>query len=219
MTDENENPTTIATDQKAAKASHGNLKKAACATALASLLAVGGVMAYLTSTDAAENRFSLAEKIEIDVVEPSWVEADASGMLPNMTVAKDPAVKNVSDVEGWIAMTIEVPTKSIQLVGESAAANHELVEYTINNGWTETGSATYDASTGMTTHTYLYGNKLPAGATTDSLFDDITLVNMIEGQIPNAELQQSLNVYGYAIQSHGFADVEAAWAAYRAQNA
>lgn len=223
MTDEtSENP--VETEQMGeaavrASSKRTNLKKATCATALASLLAVGGVMAYLTSTDAAENEFSLAEKIEISVVEPNWVEADAQAMLPTMTVAKDPAVKNVSDVEGFIAMKVEVPTMNVKLVGDAAAADHELVTYAVNDGWTETGTATYDAATGMTTHTYLYKDALAAGGTTKSLFDNITLVNLVEGQITGSDLNQSLNVHGYAIQSHGFSDVASAWAAYLGQNA
>lgn len=218
MTDDRKE-NSVEIDQKRGDAKHRNLKKATCTTALASLLAVGGVMAYLTSTDAAENDFSLAEKIEISVVEPNWVEADAQGMLPTMTVSKDPAVKNISDVEGWIAMQVEVPTMNVKLVGDTAAANHELVTYSVNEGWTETGTASFDATTGMTTHTYLYKDALAAGNTTKSLFDNITLINLVEGQISGDDLNQSLNVRGYAIQSHGFSDVDSAWAAYLGQNA
>lgn len=217
MTDNNTN-TAEEIEQKGIMAKHTNLKKATCATVMAGLLAAGGVMAYLTSTDAAENNFSLAEKIEIDIVEPNWVEADAAAMLPTMTVAKDPAITNISDVEGWIAMKVEVPTMNVKLADESSPSSHELVTYSVNDGWTETGAASYDATTNMTTHTYLYSDALAAGSTSKALFDNITLINLADGQIAADNLNQSLNVYGYAIQTHGFDNVGAAWAAYQGQN-
>lgn len=194
---------------------------------LAASLCMGGVMAYLTATDSATNNFTVAEKLAIEVVEPNWdpTDADNNGVpdaaedvLPGQTVSKDPQIKNLTSVESYAIMQVDVPTKTVQLEGEDAAAQHELFTYTVNAGWTEQGTGTYNAETGMTTHTYFYDTTLAGNATSTAVFDDVTLVNLADGQMAGA-LAQSIDVTGYAIQALGFNDCGAAWTAYQAQNA
>ena len=64
--------------------------------ALACLAGVGGIMAYFTDNDVAENKFTVGE-IEIDLQEPTWdalpdtdgddIPDEHEDILPNETIA------------------------------------------------------------------------------------------------------------------------------------
>lgn len=138
----------------------------------------------------------------------------------NQTIAKDPVVKNESDVEAWLFCQIKVPTANVSVVGEDgtpeAAASHELFTYTVNEGWTESGTPV--VADGYTTHTYLYNTKVAANSqTAKAVFDDVTLINLVEPQGVSGPDQ--IDVIGHGIQAEGLDTAAAAWAAYTAQNA
>lgn len=208
------------------------LPKAAMAAGIASCLAMGGVMAYLTATDTAVNKFELADgsayATSITVEEPSWDTTDenangipdaAEGFLPGQEIAKDPQVKNGSAIDSYVMVTVEVPTESVQVTGAESATLSELFTYEVNEGWTEQGSGTYSAEAGTTTHTYLYSSKLLAGATTPSVFDTVELIDLASGQIGAGELAKDITVTSHAIQALGFDDADAAYAALSNQSA
>lgn len=129
--------------------------KAGVSVALVGTLALAGIGAYFTGTDTVENKFDISAGLtdKITVVEENWdtTDADTNGIpdaaehvVPLQTIAKDPVVKNESDVEAWLFCQIKVPTASVSVVGEDgtpeAAASHELFTYTVNEGWTEHGT-------------------------------------------------------------------------------
>lgn len=144
--------------------------KAVLSVALVGALGFAGVMgAYFTGQDTKENKFDISAGLtdKITVVEENWdtTDADTNGIpdaaehvVPLQTIAKDPVVKNESDVETWLFCQIKVPTANVSVVGEDgspeAAASHELFTYTVNEGWTESGTPV--VADGYTTHTYLY---------------------------------------------------------------
>lgn len=153
--------------------------KAGVSVALVGTLALAGIGAYFTGTDTVENKFDISAGLtdKITVVEENWdtTDADTNGIpdaaehvVPLQTIAKDPVVKNESDVEAWLFCQIKVPTANVSVVGEDgtpeAAASHELFTYTVNEGWTESGTPV--VADGYTTHTYLYNTKVAANSQT-----------------------------------------------------
>lgn len=170
--------------------------KAGVSVALVGTLALAGIGAYFTGTDTVENKFDISAGLtdKITVVEENWdtTDADTNGIpdaaehvVPLQTIAKDPVVKNESDVEAWLFCQIKVPTANVSVVGEDgtpeAAASHELFTYTVNEGWTESGTPV--VADGYTTHTYLYNTKVAANSqTAKAVFDDVTLINLVEAQ-------------------------------------
>lgn len=193
---------------------------------LAATLCMGGVFAYLTATDSVTNNFGFTDSHSIEVLEPNWdtTDADDNGIpdaadnvLPGQTISKDPQVKNLKDFDAYMFVEVSVPTLSMQLEGDDAPVPHELLSYSVNAGWTEQGTGTYDADTGMTKHTYLYDTAVAGQATTASVFDEVTTANYANGQI-GANALQSLTVDGHSIQALGFDTAAAAWAAYGAQS-
>lgn len=184
-------------------------KTVALAATLAGALTVGGIISYFTDADTATNTFTIG-KVSLDLQEPSWDPDQANNLTPNQVVAKDPLVKNDGRNSEYVFMEVSVPYKNVITVneagGKQAAADTELISYTINNGWTEIGEASKDLSTETVLHRYVYGTnqkctELAAGAMTPSLFQTFTVVNFIEDQALE-ESVQNIKVNAYGIQSN-----------------
>lgn len=196
-------------------------------SALAATLCAGGVVAYLTATDSKTNDLTIAEKLAITVVEPNWDLTDedengipdaAEGILPGQTVAKDPSIRNETNIDSYAIMQVQIPTKEVKLGDEENASLRELFIYDINDGWSEHGPSTYDSTSAMTTHTYFYDSVLAGNATTIPLFNEVTLADLVNDQLLG-DTEKSIEIIGHAIQALGFDDCAAAWSAYQAQNA
>ena len=64
--------------------------------ALVSTIAIGGSIAFLTTTDTATNKIKLTDDLDTDIDEPDWPEPDK--VLPGDTYAKNPMIKSTNDV-------------------------------------------------------------------------------------------------------------------------
>lgn len=203
--------------------------KACIAALLTAALATGGMLAYFTGTDTVVNEFNVSAGLtdQIEVVEPSWDTTDADGdgipdaaqdIVPLQTLPKDPAVHNKSDIDAWCFIEVKVPTAEVSVIGEdgtpSPAVSQDLFTYTVNEGWTVHG--TPSVADGYTTYTYLCSTPIAPDGKTPALFNDVTLVNLVEAQ--GHQGADAITVIGHAIQTEGFSTPEAAWAAYTAQN-
>ena len=84
----------------------------------------------------------------------------------------------------------------------------------MNSGWVKIEDAEMTTDGTVTAHRYVYAygtstacKALKHGETTPALFDSITLVNAIEGQIDNATL--NMPVKSYAIQTENIGNSSA----------
>lgn len=198
----------------------GNRAKALIIGGCTAALVAGGSLAYFTDFDIVQNDFQVADSLDIKVVEPSWDPDNAKGLVPLATVAKDPAIQNVSGVPAWIVAQVEVPVADVTVVGENGGTeevmNAELFTYALNtDAWTESGSP--KIQTGYAVHTYLAKASVPVGEKTPNLFDQVQLINLVEGQLTGDDLNQQINVIGYGVQKEGFSNAADAWEAYRNQ--
>ena len=196
-------------------------KKILCTAAIAGVVGVSGIFAYLTDADTASNKFTVGQ-VKIELQEPNWDVADdtnnneipdyAENIVPNATIAKDPQVKNIGKNDAYIYLKVTVPAKSVitaQSDGTRAnggvAQDTQLFTYTTNAKWTEiaTKRATNtNETTGEVesyTYVYYYNEKVAPNATTDTLFDSVTFANVIEEQIDSTEHQ--IDIDAYAIQA------------------
>lgn len=209
-------------------------RKALLLTLCAVLLvaaSVLGTMAYLTSTDEVTNTFTVGEvKIKLDeakanpdgslVANADRVKANEYKLLPGHTYKKDPMVTVLSGSESsYVKMTVTF-SKANELDAIFAPGDADLTS--IFNGydaakWIAKGN-TKDAT--ANTRTYEFWYKETVGAPTadvalDALFDSIT----VPGTITNEQLAtiegMTITVNAYAIQADGFANAEAAWAAFK----
>ena len=192
---------------------------------------VMGTMAYLTSTDKVENTFTVGNvtitldeaKVNTDgtpAAPAERVKANEYKLLPGHTYTKDPMVTVLNGSEAsYIKMTVTF-SKASALDAIFAPTGANLIS--IFNGYDSANwiykDNTKDAN--ADTRTYEFWYKETVGAPTadvalDALFDSIT----VPGTITNEQLAtiegMTITVNAYAIQADGFANAEAAWAAFK----
>jgi hypothetical protein len=86
--------------------------------ALAALLLVQGVFAYLTNGEGTGNVFTVGEVMG-ELKEPGWGDQDEIKLpVPNETLTKDPVVTNTGKNAAYVFMTVEVPHRSMYVVSE-----------------------------------------------------------------------------------------------------
>ena len=193
-------------------------------------MSVAGTYAYLTSTDKVVNTFTVGDvQIKLDeakanpdgslVEGAARVDANSYKLLPGHTYNKDPMVTVLKGSESsYVKMTVTF-TKAAELDAIFAPNGADMTS--IFNGY---NSTKWDAKgntedTTANTRTYEFWYKAPVAApdadvALDALFDSIT----VPGTITNTQLAtiegMTITVNAYAIQADGFANAEAAWAAY-----
>lgn len=191
-----------------------------------------GTMAYLTSTDEVVNTFTVGKvAIKLDEAKANTdgtlvqgadrVNANSYKMLPGHTYAKDPMVTVLKDSESaYVKMTVTF-TKAAELDAIFAPTGANLTSIFVgydSSTWLYKGNT---EDTTNDTRTYEFWYNAPVAATSadvtlDALFDKI----VVPGTITNTQLANiegmTITVNAYAIQADGFANAEAAWAAYPA---
>lgn len=192
-----------------------------------------GTMAYLTSTDEVVNTFTVGNvqiKLDeakantdgsLDTTATSRVDANSYKLLPGHTYNKDPMVTVLKDSESaYIKMTVTF-SKAAELdaiFDPNGADMISIFKGYDSANWTYKGN-TEDTTANTRTYEFWYKETVAApeaDVPLDALFDSIT----VPGSITNAQLAtiegMTITVKAYAIQADGFANAEAAWAAYTA---
>lgn len=198
--------------------------------ALAVLTIAGTTLAYLTSQDTVTNTFTVGNvQIKLDeaaanpdgslVPNATRVKANSYKLIPGHTYAKDPMVTVLKGSESsYIKMTVTF-TKAAEL---DAIFNPNGADMTsIFKGYDSTNwiakDITKDVTNNTRTYEFWYKEAVEApdaDVALDALFDSIT----VPGNITNDQLSSiagmTITVNAYAIQADGFANAEAAWAAF-----
>lgn len=193
-----------------------------------------GTMAYLTDNKTVTNTFTVGSvAIKLDeakantdgslVENADRVEGNSYKLLPGHTYNKDPMVTVLKDSEAsYIKMTVTFSEANAldAIFAPTGGANLT----SIFNGY-DSANWIYKGNTKdetKNTRTYEFWYKQAVGAPTadvalDALFDSIT----VPGAITNEQLAtiegMTITVNAYAIQADGFANAEAAWAAFAAK--
>ena len=199
-----------------------NKKNLIIALAMMLVVVVGGVMAYFTSTDEATNTFTVGE-VKIEVNEPNWTAPTA--ITPNMTIVKDPQIKNIGTNDSYVFLKVTVPKATLKTVAQdgtvATAAVHQLFQLnnssnktavwsgtdTINSTWVQVGQK--ETTDDAYVYVFAYGTseactKLAKDASTSNLFDSVTFVNATDGQELEGE-SYDISVEAYGIQTDNIA--------------
>lgn len=180
-------------------------KKLVAVCAAAAVMLVGGVSAYFTSTDSAENTWTVGN-VAIDLQEPEYDDSDKTNITPNQELAKDPQVENTGINDAFVFVEFSVPKAEIATAAADGTLNakavQELFDYTINSGWVKVSE-----TSGTDSNKYLYAyaangecTSLAAEDTTPVLFKDgvIKFKNIVEGSVGD---EVTIPVTAYAIQT------------------
>lgn len=209
----------------------------AAITAIAATVMITGIFAYLTDKDDKANTFTVGE-VSIDLKEERWDELlrsedtngdgtidtddipdDANHMYPTQKIIKDPSVQNQGSNSAWIYLQVTIPKAEIviadadgQRLNNGKAVLTQLYEYQADETEWILLKQNTDA---VNANVYLYAVKSPVepGQQTTPLFQEIMLVNVIEGQLNPKEVQM-IDVKAFAIQSDNTGTNLEAWDKY-----
>ena len=183
-----------------------NLRKVAIAGALIAILAVGSAVAFFTDRDNKVNQFTVGN-ISIQLQEPNWNADNGKNLTPNKTIKKDPQITNDGPNDAFVFLQVKIPVEDVKTAAADgslqAAKSQDLFTYTVNDSWVEVSRK---SSADSTTYIYAYVGydgamkTLAPGKTTNSLFDSVTFLNLVEGQIDEGT-QISVDVDAYGIQT------------------
>lgn len=217
-------------------------KKAMLMTLCAIILVVAtvfGTMAYLTSTDKVDNTFTVGNvKITLDeakvdtdgspVTGAARVKENSYKLMPGHTYTKDPTIHvdaasedcfirakvTLTNAKEWIAIATKYADNKVE----------NIIKGTDDNIWWVSQPAV-DEKANTVTYTFVYKNESHTDelgkriwTSTDS--KDLVLFNeiAIPGDLTNDELaavgSSKITVVAEAIQADGFANADAAWAAF-----
>ena len=212
------------------------MKKRTLALILALVLvfgaAVGGTIAYLTSTDTVTNTFTVG-KVEITLDEAKVdeygkavtpaerVETNNYKLIPGHNYTKDPTVTVLKGSESsYIKMTVTFSEAAAldAIFAPNGADMTSIFNGYNSSNWIYKGNT---EDTAANTRTYEFWYKETVAAPTadvalDALFDSITVPSSItKEQLATIE-GMTITVNAYAMQADGFASAEAAWAKFGA---
>lgn len=125
----------------------------------------------------------------MEVTEPEWVPVNGEQLVPGSVTAKDPTAVNTGKNDAWIFLEVQVPVKTISVVDPVTRKKQEakktaLFSYEVKEGW-----EMVEQSLGDDWDTYVYGYHeiVKPGEKTTELFEEVTLVNYLEGQLDETD--------------------------------
>ena len=173
--------------------------KAAAVCSVIGILAAGGTIAYLTDYDTEVNEFTVG-KVDIELEEPGWNPDESTQTEPSQVIPKDPKITNKGANDAFVYLEVSIPMANV-LVADAEGnrldrKERELFLFQAKAGWTLLESGKVGSSQ---VYTYAYDQILRAGQTTTTLFDTVTFINIVEGQLDTRQF--NIPVRAYAIQA------------------
>ena len=187
-------------------------------------IAIGGTLAYLTDRDSEANVFTTGD---VDISLEEKFEQD-SELLPGQEIEKEVKIKNEGPNDAYVWYTYAVP---------QGLENGLVLEFADGTNWSDGELIGTKEVDGVTYNVYAskYSTAIAAGETTDVGLTSVTMDPAVDitpegdaylvvgGQ--TTSLNWNINetekpiifVNAYAIQTEGFASVDAAFAAFEGQ--
>lgn len=176
-----------------------NMKKVLLLTGVLGLATIGGVSAYLTDYDNVSNQFTVG-KVEVELQEDNWEPEDQKKIEPGKVISKDPKIKNTGINDAFAYLEVSIPMADVVAAADNGSRLEkrvqELFSFESKNSWTKLNSQKIGDDQ---VYVYAYNKILKPQETTETLFDTVKFLNIIEGQLDGQELE--IPVRAYAIQT------------------
>ena len=202
------------------------IKRAFLSMLLVLSLVITGAFALLTAKDSAVNKFTVGN-VDIELTEPSWVEADGENIVSGQVIAKDPTITNTGKNNAYVYMMVSVPKADAITVYDETTQKAtkvndlQLFTYDLDRSWTLVDSK-MDNDDLYNYYLYAYNAALAPETKTAPAFTSVKFANVAEGQFTEANNKLQVLVDGYAIQSDFYndeaTDAATAWRLYVRQN-
>lgn len=185
-------------------------KKGIIISVFALLLALSSTLgisaAYLAkSIESRANNFTFSNA-SIDLVEEKWDKLTPEDKIvyPEKRVIKDPKIINTGENDIYVYLEIQIPRANIRTVNKDEMVNEaswqNLLTFEVNSGWELIDSYASDDER-FYIELYAYTKcVLSPSEETNTLFDNVTFVNMLEGEIRKGS-EFEMPIAAYAIQS------------------
>ncbi len=162
----------------------------------------GTTSAYLTSYPELLKNIVSAGFLGIELKEPGWSEQEAKNLLPRETVTKNPTPENTGNTPAWMFVKVAVPLRKIILVDEETrrkikAKETELFSFQVLPEWEQISRV---QKTDRVEYVFGYPHIVGPGEKTKPLFEQVTAVNYLEGELDGEEMLE-IPVEAAAIQS------------------
>lgn len=180
--------------------------------AVIALMIIGASFAYFIDRDSKPNHFTVGD-IKIGVIEPHWKQENAQDITPKKVIEKDPYVNNDGVNDAYVFLSVSVPRATVQTAADDGtliqAKDQDLFTYQINENWKLIKTNT------ATDHTeYIYGyidqdgkmKTLESQEMTNTLFDSVKFINVVEEQLDEQDLNIDVNAMGIQISDLGTED-------------
>ena len=163
------------------------------------LASVGGVSAYLTDYEKVSNEFTVG-KVDIELKEPEWKPEENKKIEPSKVIHKDPQITNTGTNDAFVYMEVSIPMANVEAAAENGERLgkkvQELFSFEAKDSWMQMSVQNTES---RRTYTYAYKKILKPQETSESLFDTVKFLNLIEGQLDGQTFE--MPVRAYAIQT------------------
>ena len=163
------------------------------------LASVGGVSAYLTDYEKVSNEFTVG-KVDIELKEPEWKPEENKKIEPSKEIHKDPQITNTGTNDAFVYMEVSIPMANVEAAAENGERLGkkvpELFYFEAKDSWMQ---LSVQKTESRRTYTYAYKKILKPQETSETLFDTVKFLNLIEGQLDGQTLE--IPVRAYAIQT------------------
>ena len=173
--------------------------------------AVFGIMAYLTNADSVSNTLNVGN-VKIKLSEPNYSQPDEK-LVPAQTISKNPVITNIGKNDAVVFMKITVPVRNVKTVSDNGTTvkNAEPLEvFTFKSGENSGFNSNWfqlseTKETEKNTYVFGYNKKISKDEKTVSLFDSVTFINVLEGQIKQ-DSDLDIGIFAYGVQADGIKD-------------
>lgn len=190
--------------------------------ALCGVLTCGGAAGsayaiYTGLTETTENQFTIVsgKKDEFgdkvgEITEDKWNPENATGLMPNQEILKNPKFTSNAEYDSWCIMKISIPVASMKIGGAETETACEMISI---QGLDRTNWATLKevkSQTPGTNTVYYYGYRQPLskGESTSELFTSIKVPDISE---LTENVTDSVDISAYVVQKVGFSTVKEAF--------